>query len=220
MNDNKNKNMLNKIKSKYIIKSIFEFIKINIFYKIIKYNKTLQNCLEIKIENYKNYCEKTDIILEIKCSDSKPDKFLDIDKKVESFYLIKTLGREINNNMDKNAIKIKKSQKITIEISPEINSLKNLFNKAQYMHSINVIKFIRQNIINMSYMFCDCKKIEIINISNFKTNNVKDMRYMFSDCTNLKTLNIDNFDTKSVANMSYMFYNCSSLIEINLSNFN
>ena len=35
------------INSKYVLKVIFSHLQLNIFYKIVKYNKTLQNKLNI-----------------------------------------------------------------------------------------------------------------------------------------------------------------------------
>ena len=48
-----NKNSSKNIKSKYIIQFIFSYLNENTKLQIIKYNKHLQNILDIKIINYK-----------------------------------------------------------------------------------------------------------------------------------------------------------------------
>ena len=58
MNQNANKgNMLTKVRSKYILKQIFENLKERILLGIILYNKGLKNRLDIGINNYKNYSQ-------------------------------------------------------------------------------------------------------------------------------------------------------------------
>ena len=54
------------IKSKYILKQIFDNLNKKRFFKIINYNKTIQNILDININNYKKYSETyTTIEIEI-----------------------------------------------------------------------------------------------------------------------------------------------------------
>ena len=45
-----NKNTFEKIKSKYILKQIFDNLKTNKLLKVIHYNKILKNILNIKME--------------------------------------------------------------------------------------------------------------------------------------------------------------------------
>ena len=53
------------IKSDYILKKIFNFISKLKSLETIKYNKRLQNRLNINIDDYKNYSEKLPIEIEI-----------------------------------------------------------------------------------------------------------------------------------------------------------
>jgi hypothetical protein len=64
--------MLNKIKSSYILKSIFEFIKPHETMKILNYNKKLQKRVDLSIKDYiKAYNE---IIIELKMIDNLIDE--------------------------------------------------------------------------------------------------------------------------------------------------
>ena len=56
-------NLLANIKSNYFIKMLFSHLEENIKLKIIKYNKTMQNMIDIKLINYK-FLSKRYIILE------------------------------------------------------------------------------------------------------------------------------------------------------------
>ena len=49
--------MLDNTKSPYILKYLFSFLEEMIKLKLIKYNKNLQNKLDISIENYKEIVE-------------------------------------------------------------------------------------------------------------------------------------------------------------------
>ena len=50
------------------------------------------------------------------------------------------------------------------------------------IEKINFIKFKRNDITKISYMFCGCSSLNELNIPNINTNNVTDMSYMFSNC--------------------------------------
>ena len=57
-NNEKNKNYLISIKSNYILKNIFSFIKENLKLNILEYNKKLQNKLDISIRTYQKISGK------------------------------------------------------------------------------------------------------------------------------------------------------------------
>ena len=61
-NNSKTLNIFESIKSKYILKRIFKYLSETKLLKIIKYNKILQNKLEINIDDYKNISK---IIIEL-----------------------------------------------------------------------------------------------------------------------------------------------------------
>ena len=83
-----------------------------------------------------------------------------------------------------------------------------------------------KNVIDMSFMFYNCKSIvnlnfkSIVNVNNFNTSNVENMTRMFYCCEKLENINISNFITDNVTNMSYMFFGCKNLKKIDLKNFN
>ena len=56
------KNLLKNIKNKYILRRLFEFLTNKKFLNIIKYNKEIQNRLNVHINDYQFYLK---IILEI-----------------------------------------------------------------------------------------------------------------------------------------------------------
>ena len=65
-------------------------------------------------------------------------------------------------------------------------------------------------IIDMSYMFYECKNL--FDISNWDTSNIINMRFMFFDCGNIP--DISKWDTSNVINMSGMFYDCGNIPDI------
>ena len=68
--------MLENIKSSYILKNVFCFFKDNIKFKMIKYNKTLQNKMGINLSIYKIYSQKY-IIYENKSKGREYNKYSD-----------------------------------------------------------------------------------------------------------------------------------------------
>ena len=217
--DNINNNIsLKNIKSKYILKMIFDNIKENIKLNLIRYNKQLQNRLIISINNYKSFLN---LELEIIPVENKSGPFINLNDNQKYFNIY-----FINN---KNEIKLKNRNfinkiddiiKIKVVISKEIKSLKGLFKDCRIIKKINFIKFNRKDITNMSELFNGCSSLEEINFSFIKTDNVIDMSYMFDECTSLKKINLSNFNTSKVTNMNYMFNICLSLEEIIINNFN
>ena len=69
-------------------------------------------------------------------------------------------------------------------------------------------------VLNLSYIFTDCKNLTEIPLIN--TSNATDMTSMFSGCENLTTVPL--IDTSSAIKMTYMFYGCENLTEIPLIN--
>ena len=63
---NRKKDIFGNLKSKYILQIIFDNMQTKKSLEIIKYNKIIQQRLNINITNYKEYCEKfTTIEIEI-----------------------------------------------------------------------------------------------------------------------------------------------------------
>ena len=208
------------IKSLVNLKHIFKQLKIKKILEMIKYNKNLQNQLNIDLKDYIDYSGTyTPIEIEIFPDRSKYGKFINIlEKRNQSyFHIYFNYGKK-----ERKTCFLKRNDmvlKVRIKIDYQVKSFYKLFNDCTCIKSITFTKFYRNNINYMSYMFCGCTSLEEINFSKFKFYNFTDMSYMFSGCSSLKELNLSNFNTSEVTNMSSMFFGCSSLKKLDLSNF-
>ena len=203
------------IKSVYILKRIFANFHKKKLLQIIKYNKKVQNKLNISEKNYKQF---NDIEIEITPKINEYGIFINIlNEKEKSYYHIyfNDGKEEIKKNKFKKCDKI---QKIKIIINPRVSSFRKLFENCHCIESINFKKFYSDDITDMSYMFSRCSSLKQFNFSSFNTNNVTDMSYMFSGCSSLKKLNLSSFNVNNLINMSNIFYNCSLLKDLNLFN--
>ena len=212
------------IKSKCILKNVFNYLEKKKYLNVVKYNKNIMKRINININDYKEYSEKyTSIEIEIKPCSNKLGKFINIKGEDEIYYHIyfnnneEEIKRNYIKGIDKgiDAIKI-----INIKIDYQVKTFEDLFSHCYCIESISFKKFYRNNINNMGYMFYECSSLKEINFYNFNTDNVTNMRSMFHGCSSLKELNLNNFNTNNVIDMYCMFYECSSLKEINLNNFN
>ena len=177
----------------------------------MKFNKKLQNRLNLNINDYKDYSQLfSSIEIELKL-DNKNDhtnKFINIsDENMKYYHIYFDNSNEEKKRTELNAND--KVNKIKIIIDHQVKSLKNLFDECEYISSIYFKKFLRINITNMSSTFRKCTSLKELNISNIITNNVTDMNHMFFLCTNLSELNISNFNTNNVIDMNSMFRSCS-----------
>ena len=210
------------LKSDYFLQKIFEHIKKNKVLGIIKYDKKIQNRLNISIKDYKEYSEiYSSIEIEIIPIQNSHGNFIKI-KGDESYYHIYFDDDEIETNyysinyddeIDAKYYYINnddKISKIKIIIDYQIKSFEYLFDDCACIESVNFIKFYRNNITNMNGMFSCCESLKELNLNNFNTNNVTDMSGMFWRCSSLKELNINNFNTNNVNDKSYMFSRCSN----------
>ena len=112
------------IKSRYILSKIYNNMTIKKKLEIVKYNKRIQNRLNLDIKDYKEYGEIEIEIIPIK---SKHGKFINIDKNNELHYHI-----YFNDNKEeiKNKYEIKEGDKVTkikIIIVYQVKSFKSLF---------------------------------------------------------------------------------------------
>ena len=205
------------IKSNFILKKVIDHLPRHKLLKLINHSKKVQNRLNKNINDYKNEFYK--IIIEIIPLEYSKGKILYSTKQNRSHYHIYLNDDKVETKR-KNITKAEKINKIILEIDYDIKSLKDLFRERLYINKINFIKFNRDDITDMSFMFYGCEFLEEINFSKIKTNNVTDMNSMFKDCKALKALNLSYFNTNNVTNMSFMFYGCEWLHTINLSSFN
>ena len=176
-NDSKN-NILLLIKSKIILKKIFDRLNFIKLLDIIKYNKKIQNKFNINSDDYE---KNSKIVIEIIPSSFVSGKFINIlNKRYFHFYLDENKKENENNTINEKD-KIKKI-KIIIDNHDNI-SLSKLFLGCQIIEEINFVKYYNKYVNDMSYLFCDCLSLRKINISNLMTDNVINMSYMFSGCT-------------------------------------
>ena len=157
--EERNKNF-NQIKSKFILKKIFNNIKNHQILKIIKYNKNLQNRLGFGINDY--YKEYGSIIIELEIIPERDfnlqyfdNYFMNSQKFDKSYFHI---------YFDNNKEEIKrpfitlfdKVRKIKIIIDYDVKSFDNLFSKCKNIKKVSFSKFNRKNIIDMSFMLHKC----------------------------------------------------------------
>ena len=138
------------IKSKYILKIIINDLKIKRLYKIIKYNKEIQNRLEITLDDYKNL---TPTKIKIFPAENRYGEFSNIFNKNEERYFHIYFGKnkkEINRtHLDKDD----KVKKIKVTIDYQIKSFDRLFKDCICIEAIDFYRFYRNNITNIGYMF-------------------------------------------------------------------
>ena len=75
-------------------------------------------------------------------------------------------------------------------------------------------------VVNMSFMFNNCKALTSLDLSHFNTEKVRDMIAMFQLCESLTSLDLSHFNTPKLTRMTGMFGSCKSLKSLNVSNFN
>ena len=176
--------ILENIKSKYILSKIFDFISKKKKLEIVRYNKKIQNRMNLSVQNYKEYSETfTPIEIEIIPTKDEYGEFININKDDRLYYHI-----YFNDNKEeiKNKYEINKKDKITkikIIIDYQIKSFNSLFKWCECIESINFKKFYRNNITDMSFMFSGCSSLKELNLNNFNTNNVINMYSMFWGCS-------------------------------------
>ena len=217
INDNK-KCFLKKVKSKYILKQIFNNVNEIITLDIIRYNKSFKKNLNKKINDYKKHYSKIEI--EIIPEENETGKFIHIhNENLKPYFHIyfNDSKVEVKRNYLNKDDDVKK---IKVILDYRMKSLYGIFLTCRYVKKIKFIKFNRSDIKMFGYMFYECNSLEEIDISNFNTNNANNMRFMFYGCCKLKALNFSNFNTNKVIYMNNMFNGCSSLKELNLLNFN
>ena len=172
------------INSGYILSKIYDIMTKKKKLEIVRWNKKIQNRLNLDIKDYKEYSEAfSSIEIEIIPKKDKYGKFININEIDKLYYHI-----YFNDNKEeiKNKYKINKKDKVTkikIIIDYQVKSFKELFYQCRCIKSINFKKFYRNNITDMSHMFFQCSLLKELNLNNFNTNNVTDMSYMFSECS-------------------------------------
>ena len=98
--------ILENIKSRYILSKIYNNITIKKKLEIVKYNKKIQNRINLSVNDYKEYCE---VEIEIIPKKGKYGKFININENDELYYHI-----YLNDNKEeiKNKYEIKEEDKV------------------------------------------------------------------------------------------------------------
>jgi len=217
--DSNNNNLLRNVKSKYILMEIFKCLKKKKSLNVVRYNKEIQNRLEININDYIKFSK---IEIEIVLIGGKyyfSFPFINVNKEDEQYFHVYFDDSE--KEIKKYSLGAEdKVNKIKIIIDYGVKSLKKLFCSCFNNKKITFKKFNIYDIEDMSLMFGECSSLIELNLSNFYTNNVTDMSKMFINCQNLNNLNLTNFNTSKVKDMSRMFQGCGLIMELDLSSFN
>ena len=124
--------IIENIKSRYILSKIYDNMTKNKKLQIVKYNKRIQNRLNLDVKDYKEYCE---IEIEIIPKKGEYGKFVNINENNKLYYHI-----YFNDNKEeiKNKYEIKEEDKVTkikIIIDYQIKSFYNLFCKCECIKS-------------------------------------------------------------------------------------
>ena len=137
--------IIENIKSRYILSKIYNNMTKIKKLVIVKYNKKIQNRLNLNVNDYKECCKIEIEIIPVK-GKCKYGRFINIDENDKLYYHI-----YFNDNKEeiKNKYEIKTKDKVTkikIIIDYQVKSFKKLFFNCYRIESINFKKFYRNNI--------------------------------------------------------------------------
>jgi hypothetical protein len=172
--------IIENIKSRYILSKIYNNMTIKKKLEIVKYNKRIQNRINLRVKNYKEYSETfTPIEIEIIPTKGKYGEFININEDDKLYYHIyfNDNKEEIKNkyiikeedDVTKQEYYIEEEDKVTkikIIIDYQVKSFKDLFSECKCIESINFKKFYRNNVKYLFYIV-----YLIFHIINFKNKN-------------------------------------------------
>ena len=136
---------------------------------------------------------------------------LEIRYKIYDSQNVRIFGEKfVENNSDKCKLIINDNEK---NLCSEISIDDNLELEGD---NLKIKLILKGDIIDMSYMFCDCDTLlSIYNFSELDTSKATKMNHMFSGCKLLLSLpDISNWDTSNVTTISSMFCGCKLLDSI------
>ena len=132
-----------KIKSDYFLQKLYDNMPKKKKLEIVKYNKKIQNRINLSVKDYKEYSEAySSIEIEIIPTKGKYGKFININEKNKLYYHI-----YFNDNKEeiKNKYEIDEKDKVTkikIIIDYQVKSFKELFYWCKCIESIFLKYFI------------------------------------------------------------------------------
>ena len=124
MSTDNEKSILGKIKSKYILKEVFELLHLRIQLKLIKYNHKLKKKLEIKFNDYIDFSYSIEIEIIPKANHATP------------IYVPPKDLKDLITIKDDNS-------KIQLIISPKATSLLKLFEECNEIEGVIFKKFLK-----------------------------------------------------------------------------
>ena len=100
----------------------------------------------------------------------------------------------------------------------DVSHITSMYNKKKYKgifdgldpHNIDISKWDVSNVLNMSYMFYNCKNFNC-NLSKWNISKVENMSGMFNVCKNFNS-DLSKWDVSNVKYMEYMFDGCENFI--------
>ena len=94
------------------------------------------------------------------------------------------------------------------------------FGCSSLTHLGDISKWNKENVTDMSNMFCNCSKLKdkFPNISKWNISKVENLGNMFYGCDELEKLDLSGWKLERVKYTNNMFANCESLESIGITN--
>ena len=194
--------MLLNIHSKYLIQNVLNFLTLKKQLKIMKYNKQLQERSQYSLKDYKDFYYVEFEIIPVEYLQKK-EIFVNNTKPVDISFT--KLNNEIIHSKNNFLAPGHEVKKINISFSSVDFTFSRLFYDCACIKEIKILKFHRDDVKDMSYMFYACKNLKKINFCSY--------------CKNLAIFFAPNFVGKKTIDISNMFYYYSKLRYIDLSHF-
>ena len=103
--------------------------------------------------------------------------------------------------------------------SSKVIDMEYMFSDCKNLTNLNLTGFNTSNVTAMSGVFSSCEKLAEVDLSGFDTSKAGSLHGMFSGCKELTTLDVSGFDTSNIKDMGFMFFGCEKLTELDLSGF-
>ena len=138
--------ILESLKSDYFLQKLYDIMPKKKKLEIVKYNKKVQNRLDLGIKDYKEYSETySSIEIEIIPTKDKYGRFIHFNRNDRLYYHI-----YFNDNKEeiKNKYEIDEQDKVTkikIIMDYQVKSFKKLFDECKCIETINFKNFYRNN---------------------------------------------------------------------------